>query len=179
MTFSIHFLAIFSRQGITPLRERIAQEMRIVESLVACYLHADEIRFLIGFGLACQLHLCHDQTFIIAIELLTSMVFVPINFITRSLQVSFKMALLPSVSIVALSRVRVLVFGSKYTVPFTPLISVRLSQLLLVTSSPANLMPYVSCAIANADDIIIITSMRNMRIHVLPLGYLSRNRRTT
>ena len=70
MTFSIHFLTIFSRQGITPLRERIAQEMRIVESLVACYLHADEIRFLIGFGLACQLHLCHDQTFVIAIELI-------------------------------------------------------------------------------------------------------------
>ena len=44
--------------------------MRIVESLVACYLHTDEIRFLIGFGLASQLHLCHDQTFIIAIELI-------------------------------------------------------------------------------------------------------------
>ena len=30
--------------------------MRIVESLVTCYLHTDEIRFLIGFGLASQLH---------------------------------------------------------------------------------------------------------------------------
>src|SRR5574344_1957921 len=70
MTFSIHFLTIFSRQGITPLRKRIAQEMRIVEPLVTCYLHTDEIRFLIGFGLASQLHLCHDQTFIIAIELI-------------------------------------------------------------------------------------------------------------
>ena len=48
------------------LSGRIAQEMRIVESLIACYLHADEIRFLIGFGLASQLHLCHDQTFVIA-----------------------------------------------------------------------------------------------------------------
>ena len=58
-------------------------------------------------------------------ELVTLTVFVPSNSITRYLQDSFKMALQPSTSMVALSSVRVLVFGSKYTLPLTPLISVR------------------------------------------------------
>ena len=58
-------------------------------------------------------------------ELVTLMVFVPSNSITRYLQSLFKMALQPSTSMVALSSVRVLVLGSKYTLPLTPLISVR------------------------------------------------------
>ena len=53
-------------------------------------------------------------------ELVTLMVFVPSNFIKRLSQVSFKMALQSFASIVALSRVRVMVLGSKYTLPLTP-----------------------------------------------------------
>ena len=64
------FLSIFLRQGITPLRERITQKMRIIEALVARYLHTDEVGFLIGFALAFQFHLSHHQTFIVAIKLI-------------------------------------------------------------------------------------------------------------
>ncbi len=64
------FLSIFLRQGITPLRERIAQKMRIIETLVARYLHTDEVGFLIGFALAFQFHLSHHQPLIVTIKLI-------------------------------------------------------------------------------------------------------------
>ena len=64
------FLSIFLRQGITPLRERIAQKMRIIEALVARYLHTDKVGFLIGFALAFQFHLSHYQPLIVTIKLI-------------------------------------------------------------------------------------------------------------
>ena len=64
------FLSIFLRQGITPLRERIAQKMRIIEAPVARNFHTDKVGFLIGFALAFQFHLSHHQTFIVAIKLI-------------------------------------------------------------------------------------------------------------
>ena len=64
------FLSIFLRQGITPLRERITQKMRIIETLVARYLHTDEVGFLIGFTLALQFHLSHYQPLIVTIKLI-------------------------------------------------------------------------------------------------------------
>ena len=44
--------------------------MRVVETLVACYFHTDEIGFFVRFSLVLQLHFGHNESIVVTMELI-------------------------------------------------------------------------------------------------------------
>ena len=60
---------LFFRQTVTPLEEGIDKQMGIVKTFVARHLTTYEVGLLVGLILTTQFHLCHDQSLVVAIEL--------------------------------------------------------------------------------------------------------------